>query len=400
MADAAVRAHGRHRPARHRLGRQQGRGDPGAGPARLAGRHGRQRARQLAGRARGRAADARPGRGRQGRARLLHPRAPRPPGRLLGLLPVQGGGRRADADAGLRVGPPRDHRQRDRPDRVPLRADGVDVRRRGPRPRRPRGDAVARSRSAAWASPTTSSARCCSCSPPPRTSSPARWSTSTAGIRRAEPWSPRGCASRSSAPASWATASPRCSRSTARRSSSRTPSARRCASVPERIAANLRALGEDPAVAASVALEEDLEAALDGADFVFEAAPEDLELKQELFARLDRAAPPAAILASNTSVMRIGDIAARANHGERIVGTHWWNPPYLVPLVEVVQADRTPQGTVARTIELLRERGQDARARAPRRARLHRQPPPARPLAPGLRARRRRACATPRTSTR
>jgi 3-hydroxybutyryl-CoA dehydrogenase len=129
------------------------------------------------------------------------------------------------------------------------------------------------------------------------------------------------------------------------------------ASVPERIADNLQALGEDPAVADSVALEEDLEAALDGADFVFEAAPEDLELKQDLFARLDRAAPPAAILASNTSVMRIGDIAARARHGERIVGTHWWNPPYLVPLVEVVQADRTAQGTVARTMELLRSVG-------------------------------------------
>jgi 3-hydroxybutyryl-CoA dehydrogenase len=129
------------------------------------------------------------------------------------------------------------------------------------------------------------------------------------------------------------------------------------ASVPERIAANLKTLGEDPAVAASVALEEDLEAALEGADFVFEAAPEDLDLKQELFARLDRAAPPAAILASNTSVMRIGDIAARARHGERIVGTHWWNPPFLVPLVEVVQADRTAQGTVARTMELLESVG-------------------------------------------
>jgi 3-hydroxybutyryl-CoA dehydrogenase len=128
-------------------------------------------------------------------------------------------------------------------------------------------------------------------------------------------------------------------------------------SAPERIAANLRALGEDPSAAAHVALEADLAAALAGADFVFEAAPEDLELKQALFERLDRAAPPAAVLASNTSVMRIGDIAARVENAARVIGTHWWNPPYLVPLVEVVQADRTARGTVSRTIDLLRSAG-------------------------------------------
>jgi len=55
--------------------------------------------------------------------------------------------------------------------------------------------------------------------------------------------------------------------------------------------------------------------------------------------------------------MRIGDIAARVEHGERVVGTHWWNPPYLVPLVEVVQSDRSAAGAVARTIELLRSVG-------------------------------------------
>jgi 3-hydroxybutyryl-CoA dehydrogenase len=128
-------------------------------------------------------------------------------------------------------------------------------------------------------------------------------------------------------------------------------------SVPERIAANLRTLGADPGAADAVALESELDAALADADFVFEAAPEDLELKQELFAHLDRVARPAAVLASNTSVMRIGDIAARVANAERVVGTHWWNPPFLVPLVEVVQADRTAAGTVARTMELLRSVG-------------------------------------------
>src|SRR3954469_16047065 len=77
-------------------------------------------------------------------------------------------------------------------------------------------------------------------------------------------------------------------------------------SVPERIAANLRALGVDRE--APVALEPELETAVAGADWVFEAAPENLELKQEIFARLDAAAGEQAILATNTSVMKVSDV--------------------------------------------------------------------------------------------
>jgi 3-hydroxybutyryl-CoA dehydrogenase len=128
--------------------------------------------------------------------------------------------------------------------------------------------------------------------------------------------------------------------------------------VPGRIQANLDALGIQAEV--DVALEGELERAATGADWVFEAAPETLALKQQLFERLDAAAPPDAVLATNTSVMRVGDIAARARRRGRIVGTHWWNPPFLIPLVEVVQGPETEPATIDRTLSLLESLGKTA----------------------------------------
>jgi 3-hydroxybutyryl-CoA dehydrogenase len=121
--------------------------------------------------------------------------------------------------------------------------------------------------------------------------------------------------------------------------------------VPDRIAANLASLGIERDV--TVRLEPDLESAAEGVDWVFEAAPEELALKQQTFERLDAAAPRHATLATNTSVLKVGDVAARAGRRGRIVGTHWWNPPFLVPLVEVVQGPETEPATVARTMSLL-----------------------------------------------
>jgi 3-hydroxybutyryl-CoA dehydrogenase len=88
-------------------------------------------------------------------------------------------------------------------------------------------------------------------------------------------------------------------------------------------------------------------------DLVFEAVFENLELKQQLFADLDRMCRPEAILCSNTSVISITEIAAQAQHRERIVGTHFWNPPYLIPLVEVVRAQESADWCIAATFELL-----------------------------------------------
>jgi 3-hydroxybutyryl-CoA dehydrogenase len=125
--------------------------------------------------------------------------------------------------------------------------------------------------------------------------------------------------------------------------------------VPRRIAENLEALGIESEL--SVELEPDLDTAARGADWVFEAAPEDLPLKQEIFERLDIAAPPTAVLATNTSVMRVGDVALRAWGKRRILSTHWWNPPFLVPLVEVIETQWTDAKVVAWTMALHADAG-------------------------------------------
>ena len=131
------------------------------------------------------------------------------------------------------------------------------------------------------------------------------------------------------------------------------PSAEALASLRERVAKVLADLGRDPEAAERVTPEETLRAAVVDADVVFEAAPEKVELKQAIFAELERLAPPAALLASNTSVIPIGRIARDVKTRDRVLGTHWWMPPYLIPLVEVVQAEGTADESVATMMALL-----------------------------------------------
>jgi 3-hydroxybutyryl-CoA dehydrogenase len=90
---------------------------------------------------------------------------------------------------------------------------------------------------------------------------------------------------------------------------------------------------------------------------VFEAAPEKLPLKQEIFAELERLTAPTTILASNSSAIPSTALGAKLAHRERVIGTHFWNPPHLVPLVEVIQNEKTSADTVRRTMELLRDAG-------------------------------------------
>ena len=78
-----------------------------------------------------------------------------------------------------------------------------------------------------------------------------------------------------------------------------------------------------------------------GAGLVVESAPEDLPFKQELFARLDALAAPEALLASNTSGLSITAIAERCSRPERVLTAHFWNPPHLMPLVEIVMGAQT-----------------------------------------------------------
>ncbi|WP_290443236.1 3-hydroxyacyl-CoA dehydrogenase family protein [Clostridium sp. CF012] len=104
-----------------------------------------------------------------------------------------------------------------------------------------------------------------------------------------------------------------------------------------------------------ITLTEDMEAAVKEADFVIECIPENMELKQNLFARLELICRPDTIFATNTSVMSITEISEKAKNKSRIVGCHFWNPPYLIPLVEVVKSDYTTEEVMDKTIELLKK---------------------------------------------
>ncbi len=101
----------------------------------------------------------------------------------------------------------------------------------------------------------------------------------------------------------------------------------------------------------------DMAAAATGdADLIIEAVVEDLAIKQGLFERLASLAPRA-VLATNTSVLRVGAVTERVDDGSRVIGMHWWNPPDLIPIVEVVPGARTAPETVERVIALLSRAG-------------------------------------------
>ena len=131
-------------------------------------------------------------------------------------------------------------------------------------------------------------------------------------------------------------------------------------SAKDRILANLSNMrqrgvefGPLEEIIENIYLTADMGTACEGSAFVFEAVFEDLELKQQIFADLDSRCPANTILCSNTSVISITEIAEKAVHRERIVGTHFWNPPYLIPLVEVVRADESADWCTTATYDLL-----------------------------------------------
>jgi len=102
---------------------------------------------------------------------------------------------------------------------------------------------------------------------------------------------------------------------------------------------------------------------LAGCEMVIEAAPERVELKRDLFTRLAEVLGPEAVLASNTSSLRVADIAAGVPQPERVVGMHFFNPPALMKLVEVVATERSSEEALATATEVGERMG-----RAPIRA--------------------------------
>ena len=117
-------------------------------------------------------------------------------------------------------------------------------------------------------------------------------------------------------------------------------SAERAAAVPSRIES-----------AASI------ESASSGADLVIEAVVEDLGVKRQVLRQVEAACPAEAIIASNTSSFRVRDMASVLSRSERFLVTHWWNPPYIVPAVEVVSGAQTSSEALAQTVAYLKRAG-------------------------------------------
>ena len=122
--------------------------------------------------------------------------------------------------------------------------------------------------------------------------------------------------------------------------------------VKMRILTNLKDLGDDQKAVERVTPVSDLAQAVRDADYVVEAVLEDLPLKQKLFAEIESYVRPDTILASNTSVIPITRIMEGLKQRERALGTHWWNPPYLVPLVEVIETQWTSRPAIDFTMKL------------------------------------------------
>lgn len=122
------------------------------------------------------------------------------------------------------------------------------------------------------------------------------------------------------------------------------------------LAAAARDAAEIAQGSGTIQADSSLDTAVGNADLAIEVIAEDLRAKQELFARLSRLAPTA-VLATNTSVLPVTAVAAQVGQPGLVVGMHWWNPPDLIPLVEVVRGEHTEPSVVERVVAALSHLG-------------------------------------------
>ncbi len=115
------------------------------------------------------------------------------------------------------------------------------------------------------------------------------------------------------------------------------------------------AANEHAAIRKRIQAEPQIRAAVSDADVVIEAVVEDLSIKQGLFADIERAAPRAALLASNTSSLSIGEIASAMTQPARLVGMHFFNPVHIMKLVEVVTHGPDSRPAAERAVEFARQ---------------------------------------------
>ncbi|MBN8293389.1 3-hydroxyacyl-CoA dehydrogenase family protein [Rhodobacter sp. NTK016B] len=139
------------------------------------------------------------------------------------------------------------------------------------------------------------------------------------------------------------------------------PMAEARAALPARVRESMTLMGHDEATTAAalsrIEVRDTLASTVANAYAVFEAAPEKMALKQSIFAEIEAAAPRDCILASNTSVMPITEIMEGLAFKDRALGTHWWNPPHMIPLVEVIRTEWTAAPAMAAMMALLAEAG-------------------------------------------
>jgi enoyl-CoA hydratase/3-hydroxyacyl-CoA dehydrogenase len=103
----------------------------------------------------------------------------------------------------------------------------------------------------------------------------------------------------------------------------------------------------------------DLNEALKNCDLMIEAVPEDMNLKKKVYAEVDKLVPPNAMLASNTSTLPITEIAKTISRPNRFIGIHFFNPPQLMPLVEVIPGAKTDRDLVDATMQYVRKVGKE-----------------------------------------
>lgn len=137
--------------------------------------------------------------------------------------------------------------------------------------------------------------------------------------------------------------------------------------VPDRVRINLELfveagwLTQEAAESAlnHIVLTENLPAAIQRADLVIETIPEDLDLKRRLFRELEGLISPETILCSNTSALSITALGRDLRHPERFLGTHFWNPPHILPCVEVIKSPVTSEKVFEEVVAILSDLGKE-----------------------------------------
>lgn len=130
-------------------------------------------------------------------------------------------------------------------------------------------------------------------------------------------------------------------------------------SLARMVKAEKLTIEESTAIRGRISTTTDLAAGCAGADFVFESVAEDLALKMELLAQVDAAAPAHAIIATNTSQFPISKLSNATARPGQFIGTHWFNPPQLMRLIEVVRGVKTSDETLRATLDLAQRMGKE-----------------------------------------